>query len=182
MGQLRALQNKLAERQRLIGNINNELGDIDNRYQEIIQRGYHRSKASSTNLKERYIQSLRYDYENRSSYDMLAFLFSAHDFNDAWRRMKYLKKVQRLPQAAGRADTPLCKASCKIRSAHSIRKNPRKIKLLNTQMQQKQVLVKETDQTNKVVNDLKGKESQLLKDIEKNRKTTASINRAISIV
>src|ERR1700761_8974999 len=33
LGQLRALQNKLAERQNLIGNINDEISDIDNTIQ-----------------------------------------------------------------------------------------------------------------------------------------------------
>ena len=74
MSQLRALQNKLADRQRLIGNINQQLDNIDNTI-----------KTSSTEvgtlkqrlevLKVRYAQSIRYAYETRSSYDMLAFLF-----------------------------------------------------------------------------------------------------------
>jgi septal ring factor EnvC (AmiA/AmiB activator) len=178
MGQLRALQNKLAERQRLIRNINDEVNDIDNNIRRS-SKEVTSLKSKLDHLKERYVQSLRYDYENRSSYDMLAFLFSAHDFNDAWRRMTYLKKfrdyrkqqVEQIRVMQGQLTT-------KIGTLNQ-EKN-QKDKVLDVQMQQKQVLVKETEQTNQVVNDLKGKESQLLRDIEKNRATTARINKAIN--
>jgi hypothetical protein len=46
---------------------------------------------------------------------MLAFLFSSADFNDAMRRMKYLKKFQGIPQAAGKARSGKPKTSFSIK-------------------------------------------------------------------
>lgn len=178
MGQLRALQNKLAERQRLIGNINNEIGDIDKDIRKS-SKEVTTLKGKLDLLRDRYVQSLRYDYENRSSYDMLAFLFSSHDFNDAWRRMKYLKKFRDYRrQQVEQIRVMQGELTNKIGTLNQ-EKN-QKDKLLDVQVQQKKVLVNETEQTNKVVSDLKGKESQLLRDIEKNRAVTAKINKAIS--
>jgi murein hydrolase activator len=93
MGQLRALQNKLADRQRLIGNINDELSSIDKDIR-VSSREVLTLKQKLEQLNMRYAQSIRYSYTTRSSYDMLAFLFSSQDFNEAMRRMKYLKKFR----------------------------------------------------------------------------------------
>ena len=177
MSQLRALQNKLADRQRLIGNINQQLDNIDNTI-----------KTSSTEvgtlkqrlevLKVRYAQSIRYAYETRSSYDMLAFLFSSNSFNDAMRRMKYLKKFREFrKQQVEQIRITENQLQHKIGVLNA--EKAQKDELLVNQVQQKQVLVKETDEQNKVIQDLKGKESQLLKEIEKNRKTAARIDNAI---
>ncbi len=177
MSQLRALQNKLADRQRLIGNINQQLDNIDNTI-----------KTSSTEvgslkqrlelLKVRYAQSIRYAYETRSSYDMLAFLFSSNSFNDAMRRMKYLKKFREFRKEQVeqiRITENQLQHKIGVLNAEKAQKD----ELLTSQVQQKQVLVKETDEQNKVIQDLKGKESQLLKEIEKNRKNARKIDNAI---
>ena len=74
MSQLRALQNKLADRQRLIGVINQQMGDIDNTIKSS-SKEVGSLKQKLEQLKVRYAQSIRYAYETRSSYDMLAFLF-----------------------------------------------------------------------------------------------------------
>jgi septal ring factor EnvC (AmiA/AmiB activator) len=48
------------------------------------------------------------------------------------------------------------------------------------EVQQKKVLLNETNQTNQVVQELKSKESKLLADIEKNKKVAARVNKAIN--
>jgi septal ring factor EnvC (AmiA/AmiB activator) len=180
MGQLRALQNKLAQRQSLISTINDEMDDID-----------HDIKKSSTEvltlkqklelLKTRYAQSIRYAYETRSSYDMLAFLFSSNDFNDAMRRMKYLKTFREFrKQQVEQIRTTQAQLEHKIGTLNAAK--AQKEELANTQEQQKKVLVQETSQANEAIQQLKGKESELLKQIEKNKKIAARVNNAISQV
>jgi septal ring factor EnvC (AmiA/AmiB activator) len=178
MGQLRALQNKLAERQRLIGNINDEMDDIDKDIRSS-SREVLTLKQKLELMKMRYVQSIRYSYETRSSYDMLAFMFSSHDFNDAMRRMKYLKKFRDYrKQQVDQILSTQTQLQHKIGTLNQVK--AQKEELVSTQVQQKQVLMKETDETNKVIQDLKSKESQLLKDIEKQRVTTNRINKAIN--
>src|SRR5690349_16734711 len=93
MSQLRALQAKLDARLRLIANINQEMdaiaGSIKSSTQEV---GLLRNNLDV--LKVRYAQSIRYAYASRSSSGMLAFLFSSKDYNDAIRRLKYLKRYR----------------------------------------------------------------------------------------
>jgi len=180
MGQLRALQNKLAERQHLIANINEELDDIDNNIKsssnEVVQL-----KETLEQLKIRYAQSIRYAYQTRSSYDMLAFIFSADDYNDAIRRMKYLKKFREYrEQQVEQIHITQGQIQGKIKILNVVKEQ--KDQLLNTQLQQKQVLQKETDETNQVVKTLKGREKELVAEIEKNKKIVARVNKAIDQV
>ena len=178
LSQLKDLRSKLAERQRLINNINQEVGQINN------------SIVSSTNtvsqlrqnldlLKVRYAQSLRYAYQNRSSYDMLAFLFSSKDFNEALRRVKYLKKYRdyRVQQVEQIKVT-------QGQIVHQIgvlnTEKSQKDVLLVAQQQQTQVLQKETSETDQVVQQLKSKEKELMTQVEKNKKASKQLEKAIS--
>jgi len=178
MGQLRALQNKLADRQRLIGNINQELHHID-RDIKVSSREVQTLTQKLDQLKIKYAQSVRYSYSTRSSYDMLAFLFSSRDFNDAIRRMKYLKKFRDFRKyQVVQINQTQTQLQHKIGTLNA--EKTEQAQLLNTQVKQKQVLQEETDQTNQVVQELKSKESRLLADIEKNRKIAANISKAIN--
>ncbi len=180
LSQLSALQQKLANRQRLITNINQEISNIDNSIQiSSIEVG--NLKGLLEQYRIRYAQSIRYAYESRSSYDMMAFLFSSYDFNDAVRRMKYLQKFRDFrKQQVELIRQTQTKLQDKI-GALNVEKT-QKDELLNSQIQQKQVLVKETDETNQVVTKLKGKEGELMKEIEKKRIVANRINEAIKLV
>lgn len=180
MGQLRALQNKLAERQKLIENINDEMEDISNTIRSS-SKEVGNLKTQLDQLKVRYAQSIRYAYETRSSYDMLAFLFSSRDFNDAMRRMKYLKKFRefRKHQVELIRNTQN-QLQHKITVLNNVKKQ--KDELLNTQVQQKQTLLQETDQTNKVMQELKGKEGELMNKIEKSKIGAKRLDKYINIL
>ncbi len=178
LGQLRALQNKLSDRQRLIGNINEELDDIDNDIKKSSKEVL-TLKQKLEQLNARYTQSIRYAYSSRSSYDMLAFLFSSRDFNEAMRRMKYLKKFRDFRKYQVQQITHT-QVQLKEKIGTLNAEKTQKDQVLNAQVQQKQILQKETEQTNQVVQDLKSKESKLLADIEKNKKINSRINKAIN--
>lgn len=178
MGQLRALQNKLAERQRLIRNINDEIGAINNNIQmSSLEVTDLRHKLEL--MKIRYAQSVRYAYQNRSSYNMLAFIFSASDYNDAVRRMKYLKKFRdyRKEQVEQIRNTQE-----QIEKKIGVLNNQKQEKdvLLNTEVHQQQVIAKEKNETDAVVRELKGKEKELMKSIERNKTAAKKLDRAIS--
>ncbi|PQJ11739.1 hypothetical protein CJD36_008055 [Flavipsychrobacter stenotrophus] len=180
MSQLRALQYKLAQRQTLIGNINEEIGSIDNTIvsssKEIMTL-----KQKLELLKVRYAQSLRYAYQTRSSYDMLAFLFSSQDFNDAVRRMKYLKKFREFrKQQVDQIRQTQNQIEHKIGDLN--KEKQEKDQLLLNQKQQTVALQGDVQQTNTVIQGLKGKEAELAKEIEKNRIVANRINKAIGVI
>jgi septal ring factor EnvC (AmiA/AmiB activator) len=178
LSQLRALQAKLQERQRLVNNISYEINAISTNIQMSAQE-VNLLKKNLEVLKIRYAQSVRYAYANRSSYNMIAFLFSAKNFNDAARRAKYLKKyrdyrkdqVAQIHVARGQIES-------KITVLNS--EKAQKDLLFKEQEEQKKVLVKETNETNQVVNELKGRENDLASQIEKNKKATKQLEKSIN--
>lgn len=180
LSQLRALQAKLDARQRLIGNINEEISQIDNNINTSAKEVNH-LQSNLEVLKMRYAQSLRYAYRNRNSYNMLAFLFSSTDFNDAVLRMKYLKKYRdyRKEQAD---EIRLTQGQIKQKiNVLNTQKNQKSV-LLTAEEQQKQTLLQETNQTNEVAKELKGREKELAIEIQKNQKTMREVDKAINKV
>lgn len=178
MSQLKTLQYKLAQRQTLISNINEEIGGIDN---TIVASSHEITTLQQklSFLKTRYAQSLRYAYQSRSSYDMLAFLFSSSDFNDAVRRMKYLRKFREYrKQQVDQILETQNQIQHKIGDLNKEKKE--KDQLLENQKQQSVALQGDVKQTNNIIQSLKGKEGELMKEIEKKRVVANRINKAIN--
>jgi len=177
LAELRALQAKLDARMRLIGNINQEIsaisGDIQHSSKEVSQL-----QQNLESLKARYAQSVRYSYQSRSSRNMLAFLFSAANYDDAVRRMKYLKRYRdyRKQQAEAIRSTQ-GRIENKIAQLNT-QKNQQSV-LLSAEEQQRKVLQSETNETNNVVKQLKGRERELLVDIEENKKAAKKVEKAV---
>jgi septal ring factor EnvC (AmiA/AmiB activator) len=180
MSQLRALQAKLDARLRLINNINQEMqaisGSIKTSTQEV---GNLRENLEV--LKLRYAQSVRYAYSSRSSSTMLAFLFSSTDYNDAVRRLKYLKRYRDYRQRqAEEIRLTQERIQHKIGALNS--EKAEKDQLLSAEEEQRRVLQQETAETNNVVKELKTREKQLITDIEKNRKAAKQVERAVAAI
>lgn len=177
MSQLNALQAKLNAREKLIGNINQEMSNLDND----IKNSATEVQTLRSNLKiqqERYAQSVRYAYANRSSYNSLAFIFSAKDFNDALRRMKYMKKYRDFRKnQVEEIKTTKSKIEDKINVLSTVKNQ--KGQLLTAEQQQKLVLQQEKSETSKIVEELKGREKDLAADIENKRKVTKRLDNAI---
>ena len=93
IGQLTVLQRKMDVQDRYIGNINHEIHNItDDIYLSNLEI-YHLQGQLDT-LKSQYARSVVYAYKNKSSYDFLNFIFSANNFNDAMKRVAYLKSYR----------------------------------------------------------------------------------------
>src|SRR6185503_4790342 len=90
LSQLALVQRKIAARNELINSINKDLHRLDNTIY-LNQLEINRMKRELDTLKQNYAKSLVFAYRNRSNYDYLNFIFSATTFNDAIKRVAYLK-------------------------------------------------------------------------------------------
>ncbi len=178
LAQLNALQAKLNARQRLIGNINEEMRGIDGSIQNTSGE-VTKLQGNLRDLQLRYAQSIRYAYRHRRSHNMLAFLFSSKDFNEGLRRLQYLKRFRNLRLAqAEQIRTTQGQLQNKIGVLAS-EKNAKNM-LLAAELQQKQVLQAEANETNQVVRELKGREAELANEVAKAQKSSRQLDRAIS--
>jgi septal ring factor EnvC (AmiA/AmiB activator) len=177
MGQLKALTAKLNARERLINNINAELNNINGNINLSAQEIEILNKNLES-LKAGYAQSIRYAYKHRTSQNMMAFLFSANDFNDAIRRMQYLRKYRDFrKEQAQKIRITQGQLTQKI-GVLSSQKN-QKGALLKVEEQQKSEMQQETQQTNQIVLELKGREKELMEQIQQNQKTARRLEATI---
>src|SRR6476619_1260353 len=156
LGQLALVQRKIEARQELISNINKDLRRInDNIYFNQLQ--IFRFKKELDTLKEQYAKSLVFAYKNRSNYDYLNFLFSATTFNDAVKRVAYLKSYRqyRETQVNNIIKTQqLLTQQINALSSNKIEKN----NSLKEQSKQLNVLEDDKKEKDQVVKNLKGQE------------------------
>lgn len=177
LSELKALQAKLNARQHLISNMNAEIasieGSINNTTSDI-----QKLNQNLTSQQKRYAQSIRYAYKQRESENMVAFLFSADDFNDAMRRLQYLKKLRNFRKSEGdKIKQTQELLGYKVNSLKS--QKDEKSNLLQEEEKQKFALQKETSETNQVVQQLKGKEKELLAQIKKDQQASQKIQNSI---
>jgi septal ring factor EnvC (AmiA/AmiB activator) len=178
LAELNLVQKKLRLRESQIKNINQQInliqGDINQSWRDIVKL-----RAELDTLKIQYEKSVVYAYKNRSNYDFVNFIFSAGSFNDALKRMAYLKsyRAYREQQAANIANTQT-QLEQKINNLNLSKKE--KSSVLEEQNKQFKVLAEERAEKNTVVSKIKGQEKELLKDMTAKRKQDNKLKAAIS--
>lgn len=180
LGQLRALRDKITLRSRLINNINEEInfinGDINSAYRDVKTL-----QKDLDTLKAQYALLVVYAYKNRSSYDMLNFVFSAQSFNDAVKRFQYLKQYReyRRRQADNIVSTQ-DQLNQKIQNLESQR--VKRSDALKTEQEQRTTLEVDKKEKDEVLNKLKGREKELITDINQRNKDAQKVQVAIRAV
>jgi septal ring factor EnvC (AmiA/AmiB activator) len=151
-------------------------GDINTSYVEM-----RRLKKDLDTLKMTYAHNVVYAYKNRSSYDFLNFLFSATNFNDAIRRIAYMKAYRsyRAEQLEVINKTELMYRD-KITQLTNARKE--KSAVLTDQSKEMGELVKDKEEQASVVNNLKKREKEINKDIATKKKQAQQLQASISAV
>ena len=89
--QVEALKKKIRLRRELIGTINNELDGLIN---QIVTTGTEISSLEHkmAQLKEEYANMILFAQRNQGSYQRMMYVFASSDFNQAYKRLKYLQQ------------------------------------------------------------------------------------------
>lgn len=87
------IKRKIAAREELIQNINKDIRILDNNI-KLNGVEIQRLNKELDSLKRDYAKSVVFAYKNRSNYNYLNFIFSASSFNDAIKRITYLKSYR----------------------------------------------------------------------------------------
>jgi len=163
LNQLVLIKNKIGKRQELITTINYEISYLDKEIKQT-QAEIEKLTRDLKNLKDEYAKMVYFAYKNMNSYDRLMFIFSAEDFNQAYRRLKYLQQYNSYRKMQAELIT-------KTRVLLNEKKNDleqqksEKVELLITKESEKNLLNREKKKKNNTVVQLKRKEKKLLKKI-----------------
>lgn len=98
--QWKLINNKVNLQDRVIENINRDLNVLNNNIYSI-QKDINKFDRLLDTLKQEYAKSMVYAYKNRGSYDFLNFIFSSANFNDAIKRISYLKSYRNYREMQG---------------------------------------------------------------------------------
>jgi murein hydrolase activator len=178
LGQLALLQRRLHLRESAIRNINTQIdmiqGDMNESWREILKL-----RNELDTLRIQYAESIVFAYKNRSSYDFLNFIFSATTFNDAMRRIEYLKsyRAYREERAENIRNTQALLQS-KIDGLRVTRAE--KDDVLKKASKEKQMLESEKQEKDAVVNQLQSQEKELKKEMAAKQRQDQKLSGAIS--
>jgi len=179
--QLFLLKQQINLREQKIQNINTEVRNLDNQISE--SNNFVRNLQSQLDiLKKEYAAMVLFTYYNKSAYNKLMFIFAARDFNQAYKRLKYLQQIgtyrERQAQYIQETQTEL---HVKIVELDKNKKD--KSILLLDQEKEKATLGKEKNNQVQVVAELSKHEGQLKqeqKEVQRKiAKTVRAINNAI---
>ncbi len=180
LSQLAVVQRKIRVREELVNNINRDLKRLDNDITSATQE-IDQLKGQLDTLKLNYAKSLVFAYKNRSNYDYLNFLFSATSFNDAVRRVAYLKgyRHNREIQADNIVKTEQLREQ-KIGLLTATKTD--KGRVLGDQTKQLTVLQDDKKQKDQVVQQLQSQETDIAAQIRTNEKNRVSLKKALQQV
>lgn len=180
LGQLNLIQRKLQKRNAVIDNINSQVKLIDNNIYSNNREIYRLQKQIDT-LKEHYGRTIEYAYKNRSNYDMLNFIFTSTSFNDAVKRISYLKsyRTYRDDQVANINKT---KATLENRIATLSVNKKEKSQVLVEQSKQMKILEEEKKEKSGFVNKLKSREKELAKEMAAKKRVERNLQNAIASI
>ena len=163
---------------RLIDNINRDLTMLNNNMYTI-QRDIFRYDRILDTLKREYGKSMVYAYKNRSNYEFLNFIFSASSFNDAIKRITYLKSYRNYREIKGEniLRTQELRRN-RVEELSSVKKN--KNQTLQVQSKELEVLAQQQNEKDRILAELKKQGKTLNKEIAAKQKQMRKVNDAIS--
>ncbi len=178
--QLALIKSKINKREELISSINRQVRQMD----ETIftnERDIYRLRKELDTLKMKYAKSIVFAYKNRSSYEYLNFLFSASSFNDAIKRITYLKSYRQNRETQANA---IMQSDKLLQDKISLLSSNKKERLgvLQTQSQQLKVLEADKKEQDQVVAQYKGKEKELSRQISDKEKQRQRVQQAFNAI
>lgn len=175
---LTLISKKVNLQDKVIDNINRDLNMLDNSI-VTMQKDVRRYDKLLDTLKQEYARSMIYAYKNRSNYDFLNFIFSSANFNDAIKRISYLKSYRTYREMQGE----------NILRTQDLRKNKiqdlsgvKEKKSTTLQAQSKEMAALETQkkEQDRIVAELKKQGKQLNGQIAAKQKQMQKVNNAIA--
>ncbi|PWS27263.1 peptidase M23 [Pedobacter yonginense] len=175
--QINAINAQIRLRQDKIGTINSEIKNLDNQISQNTNT-VHTLQGQLGDLKKEYAGMIRFAQRNRNSYDKMMFIFAAKDFNQAYKRIKYLQQFsQYRKKQAGYIENTQQDLNGKIKVLDKTLKE--KSTLLREQEEERARLGKDKSQQSVALSKLTKQERQFKQDISSKKREQQQIDRAI---
>ena len=177
LNEVNLLDKKIKQREQLIKAYNEQIAVLD----EEINTGQSNIKTLNADLgklRKEYAKMLTFANKNRSHYDKLGFVFASQNFNQAFRRLRYIREFSdarkvKMDQIASTER----RISGEVEASQQAREE--QAALLKDEKEQQEALKKEKEELNSQVAKLKKKEGNLQQDIKNKQQQTQKLQKAI---
>lgn len=177
LNQLTLYRKKIANREALINTLKQEVNFIDQQI-ENTHLDIRDKENELAMLKEEYAKMIYHAFKTKSSYHKLMFVFASENFNQAYKRLKYLQQYSdfRKRQAEMIVETQN-ELNAKIEELEQ--KKNEKENVIQSKKEENQNLDKDRAEKQKVFNELNSKEKELKNEIKKKQKESEKLQKAI---
>ena len=174
------LNKKINQRKQLITAYNQRIAELD----RLISNGEKNIKQMNGEIKklrQEYAQMVTFAYKNRSSYDKLVFLFASDDFNQAFRRLRY---IQQFSNARRNKVNQISEREKKVGQEVENNKKARleQSNLLLDEKKQQDAMSKEKDELNGKIASLKKQEGKIQQDIKNKKQQSQKLQKKIDAI
>lgn len=177
MNQLFSIKKKIELREELITTISSEINVLDEQIGEN-NKSVTTLQQEIDQLKKDYARMIVYAYRNRNSYQRMAYVFAAEDFNQAFSRLKYIQQINDSRRKKA-ADIAARKNTLNEKIQALSQQKSEKQSLLGIEETEKQSLAVEKEDKEKTFVALSSKEKELKEELDEKKKQAAKIDRAI---
>jgi septal ring factor EnvC (AmiA/AmiB activator) len=171
------IDKKISIRNNLIDNINKDLTKVDYNINEL-ELQINALNSDILKLKREYANVIWKSYLNRQKINQFMYILSASNFNQAYRRLKYLKQYSGYRKRQIKAIQDVQLDLTKKITELDLQKSE-KTQLLSKVESENKSLSKEQDEKKVLVNNLKKKEKELLSKIRENNRAADKLKNEI---
>lgn len=177
IAEVQAIDRKIEVRTSLVATINAEVQLLEREISES-EEELKRLSTQRKTLEERYAERIRKAYQARGQYQQLMFVLSANDFNQAYLRLQYLKQYQTYRRdLAEQIEQSRKDVELKIASLQEQQVERREV--MARQLIETQLLSSERTHRAATIEQLKGAEQQLRKEVSAKQKQAAQLQAEI---
>lgn len=177
LGNLALISGQIEERQKYIQTIENDVNSIQ---QEInrLEQDLKRLQKELSEKRQKYEQSVKYLYRNKSIQDKLMFIFSAENFGQMYRRMRYVREYADYQRVQG---IQVQRKQKQVTDKAASLRNSRKAKedLLKQGEAEKAKLVAQEQERKQILSGLQKKQRSIQSELAKQRRSADKLNAQI---
>ncbi len=177
LGKLQLLNSQIQNRNQLIQSINGEINLLDGYIAENAQVSA-MLNADLTSLKKEYAAMIRFAQKNKNSYDMLIFLLSSENLNQAYKRMLYLRQYAQYRKSQAEVIMTIS-GLLEEKVAELEEQKQEKAQLLASKNDEARQLVGEKTQQSKQVQSLQEQQRDLRKKLREQQQEQEKLDREI---
>ena len=177
LNEVNLLDKKIKQREKLITSYNEQIAVLD----EEIKSGQSNIKSLNSDLsklQKEYAKMIVFANKNRSHYDRLGFIFASKDFNQAFRRLRYIREFSEARKAKMNQIAAIERQISSEVEAHQ-QARMQQDSLLKDEKSQQNALQKEKKELNGQVAKLKKKEGSIQQDIKNKQQQAKKLQKAI---